>query len=125
MARKKKEDIEFEYEFATFEDISSTTFEEPKRKSVLDYVKIVEDGFLNNLGKIIKIVSFVVAAIILLAFLGIGVVLSLLDSFFIFIAVMLFIVGIVLAAISMFLIFGMGQIITQNDEILKRFNIKK
>ncbi len=125
MPRKKKEDIELEYEFETFEDISSTTFEQPKKKNVLDYVKMVEDGFLNNIGKIIKITSFVVAALILLAFLGIGVVISLLDSFFIFIAVILFIIGLVIAAISMFMIFGLGQIITQNDEILKRFNIKK
>ena len=93
MPRKKKEDIDFDYEFATFEDISSVTFEQPKKKSVLDYVKVVEDGFLNNIGKIIKITSFVVAALILLAFLGIGVVISLLDSFFIFIAVILFIIG--------------------------------
>ena len=35
MPRKKKEDIELEYEFETFEDISSTTFEQPKKKNVL------------------------------------------------------------------------------------------
>ena len=85
----------------------------------------MEDGFLNNLGKIIKITSFVVAVAVLLVFAALGAVLIMLDKFFVFIAVILFLVGIVVAAISMFLIFGMGQIITQNDEILSKFTIKK
>lgn len=125
---KRKDEYDYDFEFASFEDINSSFVQEPTKKSPLDYVKYgfgkVEDFFLNNLGKIIKVISFVVAVAILLVFLAIGIVISMLDKFFIFIAVILFIMGVILAAISMFIIFGLGQIICQNDEILKKFNLK-
>lgn len=129
MAKRKNDDYDYEFEFESFDDISSSVFEEPVKKSPLDYIKYgfgkFEDFFLNNLGKIIKIISFVVAVAILLFFLAIGIVLSMLDKFFVFIAIILFILGLIIAAISMFIIFGLGQVICQNDEILKKFNLKK
>ena len=126
---KRKDEYDYDFEFASFEDINSSFVQEPTKKNPLDYIKYglgkFEDFFLNNLGKIIKIISFVVAVAILLVFLGIGIVLSMLDKFFVFIAVILFILGLIVAAISMFIIFGLGQVICQNDEILKKFNLKK
>ena len=118
---KKKNDDYFDYNGGYFEDISSSS-EPIKRRptSVRGAVISYENGIFRNIGKIIKIISFVVAIAILLVFVGIAVMLVAVDKTFIAISIGVVIIGAVIAAICLFLIYGTGHIITQNDEIIRR-----
>ncbi|MBQ8204147.1 MAG: hypothetical protein IJZ75_07730 [Clostridia bacterium] len=80
----------------------------------------------NNLGLIIKTIAFVVAfAIIILTFLAAFLVFSK-QPLYIAISLGIVILGTVIAAITLFLIYGLGHLIIQNNEILKRLrDLKK
>lgn len=83
------------------------------------------NAIANNLGYIIKAISFVVAfAIIILTFAVAFLVFSK-QPLYIALSLGIVIVGTVLAAISMFLIYGLGHLIIQNNEILKRLKSLK
>lgn len=97
-----------------FEDISSSS---PKNETLTD--KYVNKS-VTNIDKTIKAISFIVAIGIFLVFAAVSAVLILLDKIFIIVAVGVAIIGIVLSIISLFIIYGIGHIITQNNEILKR-----
>lgn len=97
-----------------FEDIRSSS---PQNKTITD--KYVGKA-VTNIDKTIKVISFIVAISVFLLFAAVAAVLILLDKVFIIVAVGVAIIGIVLAIILLFLIYGLGQIITQNNEILKR-----
>lgn len=74
----------------------------------------------KNLGYIIKAISFVVAfSIIILTFVIAFLVFST-QPLYIAISFGIVVVGVIIAAISMFLIYGLGHLIIQNNEILKR-----
>lgn len=95
-----------------FEDISSST-----EKTIMD--KYTSKA-ISNIDKVIKFFAFIVAIGIFLFFTAVAVILILLDSIFTIVAVGVAVLGIVLAIITLFLIYGMGQIMTQNNEILRR-----
>ena len=97
-----------------FEDISSSTESE---KTIID--KYTSKA-ISNIDRVIKLIAFIVAIGIFLLFAAVAVVLVLLDSIFTIVAVGVAVLGIVLAIISLFLIYGMGQIMSQNNEILRR-----
>ena len=95
-----------------FEDISSST-----EKTIIDKYT---NKAISNIDKVIKFLAFVVAIGIFLVFAAVAIILVLLDSLFTIVAVGVLILGIVIAIIALFLIYGMGQIMTQNNEILRR-----
>ena len=106
-----------------FEDISSSTPADRRKKAVKKAVKAVNnygEGAFKNIDKIIKAISFIVAIGVFLLFGAIAAVLYMLDKIFIPIAIGVLALGLIFALIALFLIFGLGHIISQNKELLKR-----
>ena len=106
-----------------FEDISSSTPAHKYKEKVEKAVKAVDDygeGAFKHIDKIIKVISFIVAIGVFLVFAAGAVVLYMLDKVFMLIALGVLILGVIFALISLFIIYGIGHIITQNKEILKR-----
>lgn len=93
-----------------------------KAKKALDTViaKEYANKSITHIDKVIKTISFIVAAFVLLVFAAAALVLFLLDKAFTVIAVGILAVGIIFALIFLFIIYGIGHIITQNNEILKK-----
>ncbi len=93
-----------------------------KAKKALDTVTAKEYSkkAVTNIDKVVKAISFIVAAFVLLVFAAAALVLFLMDKAFIVIAAAVLAVGIIFALIFLFIIYGIGHIITQNNEILKR-----
>ena len=75
---------------------------------------------MRHIDGVIKTISFIVAIIIAVVFFGIAALLVMLDPSFKVIAIAVLVVGIVLSLITLFLIYGIGHIITQNKQILRR-----
>ena len=75
---------------------------------------------MRHLDKVIKAISFIVALLVAAVFFIIAAIVVTLDASFKFIALAIVIVGIILALICLFLIYGLGHIITQNKQILRR-----
>ncbi len=108
----KKRDSEF-----VFEDISSSSKSKKGiRASSNDYA----NGAMRHLDKVIKAISFIVALLVAAVFFIVAAIVVTLDASFKFIALAIVIVGIILALICLFLIYGLGHIITQNKQILRR-----
>ena len=106
-----------------FEDISSSSPADKRKKKIKKAVKAVDnygDGAARNIDKVIKAISFIVAIGIFLLFAAIAAVLYLLDPMFTIVAIGVLVFGVVFSLIFLFLIYGLGHIITQNKEILKR-----
>ena len=106
-----------------FEDISSSSPADKRKRQLKKAVKAVDnygEGAARNIDKVIKAISFVVAIGVFLLFAAVAVVLYLLDSLFTVVAIGVLVLGIVISLIILFLIYGLGHIITQNKEILKR-----
>ena len=78
------------------------------------------DKAIKKIDKIIKVISFVVSIGILLIFLAASAILFMMDNSFYLLAIGIFVVGLVISLITLFLIYGLGHIITQNNEILKK-----
>ena len=93
-----------------------------KAKKALDTVTAKEYSkkAVTNIDKVVKAISFIVAAFVLLVFAAAALVLFLMDKAFLVIAAAVLAVGIVFALIFLFIIYGIGHIITQNNEILKK-----
>lgn len=125
-------DVSFETELeenaeaqAAYQDIYSSkpqTVIKEKAKSVAGAVaaKKYTSAALSHMDKVVKAIAFLVAFGILLFFAAIAALLLVLDKAFLFISVAVLALGIIFALIALFLIYGMGQIITQNNEILKK-----
>jgi len=107
----KKTENEF-----VFEDISSSS----KPKGIITSSNEYANGASRHLDKIIKAISFIVALLVAAIFFVIAAVIVQLDESFKIIALAIVIVGIILALICLFLIYGLGHIITQNKQILRR-----
>ena len=89
-------------------------------KTTVDSVDKYGNAGVSNMDKIIKAIAFIVATAVLLLFLAAAVILFVLDKMFMILSAVIIAIGIVLALISLFLIYGLGQIITQNNEIIKK-----
>lgn len=97
-----------------------------KIKKVKEVLSRLPDFFrIQNIDKILKVVSFVVSIAILLAFILIAVVLVLLDEIFMLVSVAVLILGLLVSLINLFIIYGLGHIIAQNNEIMEDFNKEK
>ncbi len=102
-----------------YEDISSSSpYAKKKKKS--SAADLYAEGAFKNIDKVIKAISFLISIATFLIFVGIAVLLALFDPVFIILSIGLAIFGIILSLILLFLIYGLGHIITQNKEILRR-----
>ncbi len=101
------------------EDISSTSASFRAKKNPIE---AYANGMYESLSSIIKIIAFVLAfAIIILSFVLAFILFSkTLFSIALSLAVIIF--GTVFAAILFFPIYGIGQILSQNNEILKKLD---
>lgn len=103
------------------EDISSTSASY-RKKNKKNYVDEYSKSIFKNLGNIIKGISFMIA----FAIIGVSFLLAYFlfspEPLYIAISLGIIIFGTIVGAIVMFLIYGMGQIICQNDEILRRLD---
>ena len=107
------------------EDIYSSkpqTVIKQKAKSVAGAVaaKKYTSAAVSHMDKVVKSIAFLVAFGILLFFAAIAALLLVLDMAFLIISAAVMALGIIFALIALFLIYGMGQIISQNNEILKK-----
>lgn len=112
------------------EDISSTSASYRKKsikaenvaKNAAKYVNTYSKSIFKNLGNIIKGIAFVIA----FAIIGVSFLLAYFlyspDALYMAISIGIVLFGTMVAAIVLFLIYGMGQIICQNDEILRRLD---
>lgn len=112
------------------EDISSTSASYRKKsakaekaaKTAVKYVNTYSKSIFKNLGNIIKGIAFVIA----FAIIGVSFLLAYFlyspDALYMAISIGIVLFGTMVAAITLFLIYGMGQIICQNDEILRRLD---
>ena len=117
---------------AGFEDIKSYTgssrrknknrwkLSEQKDDPLLEY----GNGIFKKLGGIIKVISFLVSFFIFAVTLVLSFILYSIDKFFLPFALALLIFGVIFSLITMFLIYGIGQVIAQNNEILRRLERK-
>ena len=76
----------------------------------------------ENLDKVIKIISYVVAIGVFLIFLGAAALVYFLDHALIFLSALILLVGAAIALIFLYLIFAQGLILSQNNEILKKLD---
>ena len=104
-----------QFDDMVYEDISSSSV--VKKDS---FAKTYSEGAFKHIDKVIKIISFFVSITTFFIFAGAAVVLVMIDKAFIAIAIGVGIFGILTSLILLFLIYGIGHIITQNKEILKR-----
>ncbi len=102
-------------------DISSSSVKPKATRRVNEGpVKAYGNALFKNLGTIIKVISFITAfAIVAVAFVA-AYFLFKMDPFFMAIALGILIVGTAIAAFTFFIIYGIGHVICQNDEILRR-----
>lgn len=105
-----------------YEDISSSSGKRPKKtaEQISKSVEQYGNGIFKHLGNIIKAISFLVAFGIFGLCLFVGFYLYSKDKSFATISLAIIIAGIVIALMVMFLIFGLGHVICQNNEILRR-----
>lgn len=118
----EKTDNNLENQFV-FEDISSSTPVDKYKKKVEKAVKAVDnygESAIKNIDKVIKVISFIVAIGVFLLFAAVAVVLYFMDKMFLIVSIGVLILGLVLALVFLFLIYGLGHIITQNNQLLKR-----
>ena len=101
-----------------FEDISSSS--QNLKNRVVSANKEYGNGAMHHIDSVIKAIAFIVAILIAAIFFGIAAVLVMLDASFKVIAIAVLVVGLVLSLITLFLIYGIGHIITQNKQILRR-----
>ncbi len=94
---------------------------QPKQtNTVSKMVTTYTDGAFKNLGNIIKFIAFFIAIMLLLASIGIGAILYVTKILPAVLAVGIALLGTIFAIICFFPLYGIGQIVCQNKEILRR-----
>lgn len=85
--------------------------------------KAPQDPFVSTgLSIAVKVISFLVSFAIIAVFMLIAFILYNKEPLFEAISIALMILGIIIGTITMILIYGLGHVISQNNEILRRFN---
>lgn len=118
-------------QFEEFEDISSSSPKSKARVIAENTLNTVRDttvkavdtysnSAITHIDKYIKTIAFIVAIALALVFIAVGALILYLDKSMFIISLGIFVVGLVISLITLFLIYGIGHIITQNNEILKK-----
>ena len=98
-----------------------------KKTNLIKNIKIPtikETGF-KSLGNIIKVISFVVAIVILLVFVLAAYILFAFKPLYLTVSIAIVVFGLLVSLITLFLIYASGHIINQNNEIISRLNEKE
>ncbi len=116
-----------------FEDISSSSpaSVSKKIKQTAEFAKdtayaakIAADNYgekgLKNIDKVIKKIAYVVSIAFFILFLCIAGLVFFLDKSLIFLCALILVLGTAISLVFLYLIYGLGEIISQNKEILKR-----
>ncbi len=102
-------------------EISSVSNNAKEEKTVSK--KAPQDPLVSTgLSIAVKVISFIVSFAVIAVFMLISFILYNKEPLFEAISIALMILGIVIGTIIMILIYGLGHIISQNNEILRRFN---
>ncbi len=99
------------------QDISSTSRE--FRAKNADIKTKYKRGLFKNIGMIIKAISFIIAFSIIAVSFVLAFFLYSKDPLYMAIAGVIIIFGTAVALITMFLIYGLGQLLCQNDELIR------
>lgn len=118
-----------------FEDISSSSpssvskvIKQTKEtvKDVAYVTKKAADDYgekgLKNIDKVIKVIAYIVSIAFFVLFLGVAGVVFFLDKSLIFLCALILVLGAGISLMFLYLIYGLGLIISQNKEILRRLN---
>ncbi len=104
------------------EEISSTSrYYTAKKDPIIHYA----DGIYSNLANVIKTIAFVVAFLVIILGFVLAFFLFNKTGFAIALCGIIILVCTAIAACIFFPLFGIGQILCQNNEILKKLNDKK
>lgn len=113
--------------FTDFEDISSISSTEKRKRTVKKVAAVAGNSVkgyskvgVSHMDKIIKAIAILLSLTTFLIFVGAALIVVYLDKSFTAIAVAIGVVGVIISFIVLFLIYGLGQIISQNNEILRR-----
>ena len=99
------------------EDISSNS---KRFKLDVDPVDLYGNLIYKNIDKIIKAISYIVAIITIIIGIGFALLIAKKQILYIALSFGVVLVSTVFAAIEFFIIYGLGYLIKQNKEILKR-----
>lgn len=92
------------------------------KKAEKKTLKGSDKGISKGLAVTIKAISFLVALIVFALFLVVAYLLYTKDPLFAAVSLAIIIAGAIFSTIVMFLIYAIGQILSQNNEILKKIN---
>ena len=99
--------------------VKKTKKAEKKAKKVAD---IYGEHSFKNIDGMIKLKAFVVSIGVALLFLVAAAIVFILDKTLFFLSALILLFGFAVALISLYLIYGLGLLISQNKEILRRLN---
>ena len=95
-------------------------------KKAANFAKKLSDDYgefsFKNIAGMIKIIAFVVSIGIALLFLIAAAIVFILDKTLIFLSALIILFGFAVALIFLYLIYGLGLLISQNKEILRRLD---
>ena len=95
-------------------------------KKAAKFAKKLSDDYgefsFKNIAGMIKLIAFVVSIGVALLFLVAAAIVFILDKTLFFLSALILLFGFVVALISLYLIYGLGLLISQNKEILRRLD---
>ena len=95
-------------------------------KKAVSTAKKLSDDYgefsFKNIAGMIKIIAFVVSLSVALLFLVAAAIVFILDKTLFFLSALILLFGFAVALISLYLIYGLGLLISQNKEILRRLD---
>lgn len=95
-------------------------------KKAVSTAKKLSDDYgefsFKNIAGMIKIIAFVVSISVALLFLIAAAIVFILDKTLFFLSALILLFGFAIALISLYLIYGLGLLISQNKEILRRLD---
>ena len=95
-------------------------------KKAAKFAKKLSDDYgefsFKNIAGMIKLIAFVVSIGVALLFLVAAAIVFILDKTLFFLSALILLFGFAVALISLYLIYGLGLLISQNKEILRRLD---
>ena len=95
-------------------------------KKAAKFAKKLSDDYgefsFKNIAGMIKLIAFVVSIGVALLFLVAAAIVFILDKTLFFLSALIILFGFAVALISLYLIYGLGLLISQNKEILRRLD---
>ncbi len=128
MENKEKKEMVFEDISSSSPSSVSKVIKKAKEtiKDATYIAKTTADDYgekgLKNIEKVIKIMAYVVSIAVFVLFLGVAGVVFFLDKSLIFLCALILVFGGGISLLFLYLIYGLGEVISQNKEILRKLN---